>query len=261
MTTLTHFMLRLRAMSLCVGAVLALTAGAAAPAAAALHPRAGGTLFYDDVLDITWMADANAIAGTSYDDGVQPDDGRVSWVNAKAWAATLDYGGYQGWRLPTVAPLNGTNFILTSPGTFNGTKDKGFNISAPGTLYEYSPASELAYMFYINLSNLGYYGLDATSFSDPAQEGWGLTNKGPFSTLEPSTYWTGTAYPKPDWAFRFNFNFGQQLGDNTTQSFNSFRAWAVHDGDVAVVPEPAGLGLVIGGVAGLLLVRRRGRVG
>jgi len=218
-------------------------------------------MYYDTVLHVTWLGDPDAIAGTPFDDGVFPHDGRVSWANAVAWADGLVFGGYRDWRLPTVEPLNGTSFVLTSPGTFNGTKDKGFNISAPGTLYEYSPASELAYMFYVNLGNLAYYGLDATDFTDPPQPGWGLTNKGPFANLQPATYWTGTVYPIPDWAFRFDFNLGQQLGDDTTNALNVFGAWAVRDGDVATVPEPMSIGLVGTAVASLFALRRRGKSG
>jgi hypothetical protein len=50
--------------------------------------------YYDTVLDITWLADAN-YAGTT-----------MNWTTATAWAAGLDpYGsGITGWRLPNTNP-------------------------------------------------------------------------------------------------------------------------------------------------------------
>jgi hypothetical protein len=238
-------------------AIILLTAAFSTSAGAALEPRLGGTMYFDTVLQVTWMADANAIAGTPYDDGAVSDDGRVSWANAVAWADSLVFGGYDDWRLPVVRPLNGDHFVLTAPLAYDGSKDRGYNVAAPGSAYPSSPASELAYMFHVNLGNLGYYALTATDKTDPPQPGWGLTNTGPFSDLYAEQYWTGTIYPLPNWAFRFGFGNGDQFGDDTTTQFNIFRAWAVRDGDVAAVPEPGSLGLVGAAVASLVWVRRR----
>jgi len=44
--------------------------------------------YYDTVLDITWLADANT-------------NGQMNWADATAWAAGLTVGGVGGWRLPT----------------------------------------------------------------------------------------------------------------------------------------------------------------
>ena len=47
---------------------------------AALYDRGNG-LIYDDVLDITWLQDANYAQTSGYD-----TDGRMTWIEAKAWA-------------------------------------------------------------------------------------------------------------------------------------------------------------------------------
>lgn len=54
----------------------------------------GNGMIYDDVLDITWMADAG-LARTEL-------GGAVDWSSATAWAENLEFGGYSDWRLPSM---------------------------------------------------------------------------------------------------------------------------------------------------------------
>jgi len=58
---------------------------------AALSSSLGGLAVYDDDLNITWLADADA------------NNGRMTWLDANAWAASLTVGGFTDWRLPTTA--------------------------------------------------------------------------------------------------------------------------------------------------------------
>ena len=88
---------------------------------AALYDRGNG-LIYDDVLDITWLQDANYAQTSGYE-----SDGYMNWLDASAWAAQLEYGGYDDWRLPSVG----------------NTPTWGFNVTT----------GELGHMFYNNLSN------------------------------------------------------------------------------------------------------------
>ena len=55
--------------------------------------------YYDTAVNITWLANANAGAGSTFDNGLNPTDGRMTWVNANAWAAALNVQGVTGWRL------------------------------------------------------------------------------------------------------------------------------------------------------------------
>ncbi len=98
--------------------------------------------YYDTVLDITWLADANKAGGT------------MTWAAADSWAVGLNINGVTGWRLPDTNPVDGTS---ADDATSNiGTEDRGYNISAPGTLYAGSIASEMAHLLYNTLGNLGY---------------------------------------------------------------------------------------------------------
>ena len=91
---------------------------------AALYDRGNG-LIYDDVLDITWLQDANYAQASGYD-----SNGRMAWADAKTWADQLSYGGYDDWRLPSAG-------------------------SAP-TVGIYNTTSEMGHMFYNNLGNAAY---------------------------------------------------------------------------------------------------------
>ena len=63
---------------------------------AELHDRGGG-LIYDDVLNVTWLQDANYAHTSGYD-----LDGLMNRNDAFTWADNLEYGGYDNWRLPSL---------------------------------------------------------------------------------------------------------------------------------------------------------------
>ena len=50
----------------------------------------GAGMIYDDVLDITWLSDAN------------PSGSVVNWFEASTWVDSLVYGGFDDWRLPSM---------------------------------------------------------------------------------------------------------------------------------------------------------------
>lgn len=197
--------------------------------------------YYDTSLDITWLADANFAQTSGYD-----ADGLMNWANANAWAEGLNIGGVTGWRLPTTVDVGNDGPTYTN--LFQGV-DYGYNITAH---------SEMTYMYYVTLGNLAFYD---TSGTPTGCAPYCVSNTGLFSGVQPNFYWSSTATAAdPDNAFEYYGNAwlvfygtGRQV---SFYSRNDGYAWAVHSGDVATVPEPAGILLLAGGLAGLFGVRR-----
>jgi hypothetical protein len=166
-------------------ALAALLGCSALSAQAALQARDpnGDTLvdgWYDTVLDITWAANANGAAGSPQDDGLNPNDGFLTWAQATAWAAGLSVQGVGGWRLPTM-----------------DTACDGFNCSAA--------AGELGYHFYVNLGGTA---------------GIGVAGGGPFSNLVNGRYWSSRDFPQDaGQAGTFDFSDGTNNYDLKDEPF------------------------------------------
>ncbi|MDO8291095.1 MAG: PEP-CTERM sorting domain-containing protein [Parvibaculum sp.] len=204
------------------------------PAQAALYDRGGG-LVYDDVLNITWLGDANYAKTSGYN--YQPRsgyafDGRMPWDIAKGWVGTLSFYDsvrnvtYTDWRLPTASNQNPcSGYFCTS--------------------------SEMGHMFYNNFGGTGGHDFNT---------GTNTANIALFTNVQ-FAYWSGTtdAFYTTSYAWMFR-NFGyQSLSHQDGELF----AWAVRPGDVASVaapiPEPETYALMLAGFGflGVMALRRK----
>jgi hypothetical protein len=212
----------------------------AGTANAALLSRLSGQAYYDDVLDITWLADANYAKTSGYD-----ADGQMTWTAAQTWIGTLNTANYLGvndWRLPTVTDTgtSGCNYAYT------GT-DCGYNVDLS--------SGEMAHLFYSTLGNTGYFNTSGAATGCAGAPNYCLTNTGPFLNLQPNYYWSGTEYaPSTSRAWDFYFDAGGQYHVSKT---SEFYAWAVRPGDIAPVPVPGAAWLLGGALTLLGAVRRR----
>jgi len=224
---------------------------------AALFDRGGG-LIYDDVLDITWLQDAN-YADTS-DWFAAGTNGAMPWLNAMTWTSNLSYYDsvrdvtYDDWRLPTMSPVNGIDF--QSGFSTDGTKDLGYAATttdgSDGGWRDASgaPVSEMGHMYYVNLANLGM--CDPSLPFCTEQADWGLNYTGPFINVQNNGYWTDTKFDSTSRPYSFFMNAGYQW-----TSGSNLHAWAVRDGDVSAVPVPVAVWLFGSGLLGLIGVARR----
>ena len=188
---------------------------------AALFDRGNGFI-YDDMLNITWLQDANYASTSDYD-----DDGKMTKAAAQTWLNSLSFGDASEWRLPSVRQATA-----------------GFN----------QTSSELANLFYDSLGNSSNSGQFLNSF----QDNYSNTNQS-FLNTHPGLYWLeedfNLAGTKSWVMWSSGYTGNQNVG---TKGY----AWAVHDGDIAdyldvtTVPVPASA-FLFGSALMILLIRRR----
>jgi hypothetical protein len=208
-----------------------MTLGMISGANAAFYSRAGGTMVYDDVLNITWLADWNyaktsgysvANAGGSGTTAVL-SNGWMGWGAAKTWASGISFAGFDDWRLPS------------GDGLKSAGRDNEFLsvwISSGSTIYGLES-------IFKNVQNNLDLGLPPGEYIPPF-------------------YWSSSEYQVTTqgmtaWIFApsdglGNSDGGQGLG---VISSNVWYAAAVRDGDVADVPVTATLALLGLGLAGI----------
>lgn len=190
---------------------------ASSNANAALIERLGGLAYYDDVADLTWLADGNASGST------------MNWVDANAWAAGLNVASVTGWRLPDT--------LQPDPSCDGQSGGASFSDNCTG--------SEMGNLFYNVLG--GSAGILITTTHN--------ANYDLFSNVESPGSWSATEVASNSTQAWFtSMNSGGQWGLAKTYEMN---AWAVQSGDIGAVPIPAAVWLFGSGLIGLIGVARR----
>ncbi len=257
--------------------VLALTLCLTSTANATLFTRLGGDALYDDVLDITWLSNANLAASntfglsTNVNLGTHSSDtsgvsgrilssGSMNWPGALHWIDAMNganHLGYNDWRLPTLSPINGTSFQTNF--TNNGTSDNGNGATGIGWQDgSNNPVSEMGHLYYSTLGNLGFCTPNGSGSSTGCdiQAGFGLNNVGQFTNFQQSNYWTGMELNSTNAWFFDTLAAGSGRQDDDVKT-NFFFALAVRPGDVAAVPVPAAVWLMGSALFGLAGFRRK----
>jgi hypothetical protein len=221
---------------------------------AALVERAGGAAFYDTVLNITWLADANYAATEDYGlAGISPQ-GQMDLATAGAWIDEMNSANYLGtntWQLPVANPIDGVSYDVNF--SEDGSTDRARNLSGPGSAFAGSTASQMANLYFNTLGNTSTVDVDGDQTACWAIINSNcLSNTGPFSNLENFIYWSGSASPTSGENFVFSFNGVQD--DRLTSE--TYLVWAISNGDV-LVPIPPALFLFPSALAALGWFRKR----
>jgi hypothetical protein len=82
----------------------------------------------------------------------------------------------------------------------NGTTDVGYGNT--------SPNSEMAYMYYVNLGNLGYCTPDTATRRPTSRPAGAFAHTAPFDNLQSFLYWSGTAYAPDPASYAWDFDTG-----------------------------------------------------
>ena len=165
----------------------------------ALLSRLGGLAYYDDVANLTWLADANAAKTSGYD-----ANGLMTLSDANTWVTNLVVNGVSGWRLPTTE--------LNDPSCNNQHSGEAIGYNCTG--------SELGNLFYNVLGGSPSVSITTTH----------NTNYDLFSNIESYYYWSKTEYlPNTRYAWNFSTTNGYQKINSHRYKFY---AWAVISGDI-----------------------------
>lgn len=189
----------------------------------------GDDLVYDSDLDITWLQNPRI-------------GGQMTWDQANAYIDNLnstEYLGYNDWRLPQTLPVNPPDYNTTL--SYDGSTDYGYNIT--------NPNSEMAYMYFVNLGNLGTYDTDARRQTEPV----GAHNTGPFGYIAFNDYWSGSEWHSR-WAWAFMGHSGLQYW---RYKIDTGYIWPVRDGISTAVPIPDTAWLLGPSLIGLLVFGRK----
>ena len=217
---------------------------------AALMSRLGGQAYYDDVLDITWLTNANLADTNTFGVSGINDNGMMDFATANSWITAMNadsgtgYLGFNNWRMPTLVDTGASGCDWS----FDGT-DCGYNSE--------TSTSEFASMYYDTMGLLGSLDVDGIVEVNVDLVGVNADKALPFDNFKRSHYWFGLEYaPDLEHAWHFDMHLGRQL---TYIKTADAYVTAVISGDIAIaaVPIPAAVWLFGSGLLGLVAVSRR----
>ena len=208
----------------------------------------GIDLVYSSVSDVTWTKDANLLgtmfvsqgfntvvnaviaANTTSGYSLSADDfsnnGMTTWFGAIAYVNylnSIEYAGSSQWTLPTFS-----------------SQIEGFNTPSNGTTI----GNELSELFYQELGGI---------------QGSNIPNTASFENEQFWAYWSATEYlSDPNYAWTFATYDGYQYRGEIKDIF-PFYVWAVSTEQIAAIPEPESIAMLLAGLGLIGIAIRRNR--
>jgi len=184
----------------------------------------GNGMVYDNDIDLTLLKDMNYSMTSGYD-----PDGLMTWQEALVWVDQLNFGGFDDWRLPSVAPCFDNQTLCPGLG-------------------------ELGHIYFDELGGT----------LDSVPDGIPVENLSIFDNVMDTIYWAGPEYDccstgESTHAWWYSVLKGAQ---DTTPLFDNeyieLHAWAVRNGSPVSVPVPGGIWLFASGLFVMTgMVRRK----
>lgn len=180
-------------------------------------------------------------------------------LSGPAQGALIDRGG--GLIYDTdlgITWLQDANYAKTSGDDADGGMEWSQAMTwVAGLVYQgYSdwrlPATPPCSGYYCTSSEMGH--LDITELGNPIGP---MTNVGPFTNIQTSSYWTSAQPSDVTYAYQFTFQDWAYRYQTADPVENFYFAWAVRDGDVTAVSEPSPMLLFGAASLGIALARRK----
>jgi len=193
----------------------------------------GGGLLYDDVLNVTWLQDANyAKTGNFSVDGKLSIYSAIEWANQLVYHDSVRNVDYDDWRLAS-------NVNDEMPFHYGWWTLGGIDPSPT-----VGPHTELSYMYYVNLGLEGYHSNSGSWDTDFGIHGdstfGGQNDVGLVRNLQGGEYWSDFEQNVlSPWTLNTN------TGNHYVRNLGGYFAWAVRDGDVSAVPLPRPSGSLV----------------
>jgi len=221
--------------------LLSLNASAALTGILPLTP--GGSdyqAYYDDIIDVTWLADANFASSENF------------------FITTIDQGGVTGG-------IETYSTMLTWLDAMNSTNGGAGHLGGTSWRMPYTPISDSTCSNQITSPYTASYGSGCMGGElAHLYNTYGITstNEGPFINVENDTEST-SGYYSSEISDAYNVSYIYRFGSGElypiTQTNGGFSyTWAVHDGNLAsAVPIPAAAWLFSSALIGLIFSRHR----
>ncbi len=217
----------------------------------ALHDRGNG-LIYDDVLNITWLQDANYALTSGFDSLDTEVDGKLRWNYAKQFVDELEYAGFDDWRMPRIV------FEDTNGNGYPDCTTDGISVCSEE---EIRKMSEIHYMYSVTLGNVTDTRIYWTNINDEFVDGTTGETKKIINLRSPLAinFWYETAFTG-DGIANAVWVYNTQIVKTGVASRNNFMLpWPVRDGDV-LPPNEVYDGLVEGGAAHTMVLKENGEL-